>query len=129
MAQRERAQPRAPRRTHRKGTTTERPAPPQPQADTARPQEAHARQDTPPKHGPDAARTAPAHANRQTDPAQGKGGTPTRGKGATPTEGAADNTAAQPTTTCSPPGHDPGHSKGHHTATRRGKGHGRHTQD
>ena len=67
------------------------------------------------------------------DPAQGKEGTPTRGGGATPTEGGAEPTAAEPTTKPSPPSHDPGCSKGHHTGngtgTRRGRGHGRDTQD
>ena len=87
--------------------------------------EVHASQDVPPKHGPDAAPTAPAHAHRRPDPAQGKEGTPTRGEGAIPTEGAAENTASTP----SPPGNDPSRSEHHHTGTRRGRGHGRDTQN
>ena len=96
------------RACHNGGSSTAPPA-----ADTAR---------------PDAVRTAPAHAHQPPEPAQGREGTPTRGEGATPTEGAAENTAAQPTTTPSPPGDNPSLSKGHHTGTRRGRGHGCSTQ-
>ena len=55
-------------------------------------------------------------------------GTPTRGERATPTEEAAGNTAAQPTTTPSPPGDDPGHHKGRLKGTRRRQRHGHSTQ-
>ena len=72
---------------------------------------------TPPKHESDAVRTTLAHAHQPPETTQGKEGTPTWEERATPTEEAANNTAAQPTTTPSPPGNDPGHSKGHLTGT------------
>ena len=84
MAPRERAQRRAPGHTRtprHNGRTSTAPPP----VDTARPPEAHARQDAPPRHGPDAARTALACAHRQPDPAPGKEGTPTRGEWVPPT--------------------------------------------
>ena len=132
MAQREMAQRRALRRTHRKGTPQwndqHRPTPSRHRATP----EAHARQDAPPNDGPDATGTAPAHAHQPLNPAQGKEGTPTREEGATATKGAPGKIAAQPTTTPSPPGNDPSRSKGHHTGkgtgTRRGRGRGRDTQ-
>ena len=116
-------------RARHNGSTSIAPPP----ADTARLPEAHTRQDAPPRYGPDAARTAAAQAHRPPDPPQPRAGTFTRGEGPTPTKGAAYNTAAQPATTPSPPGDDPGRSKGHHTGNdtgiRRGRGHGRDTQD
>ena len=54
-------------------------------------------------------------------------GTPTRGERATPTEEAAENAAAQRTTTPSPPGDDPSRHKGHLTGTGRGPGLGTET--
>ena len=116
-------------RARHNGKTSTAPPP----ADTPRLLEAHARQNAPPHHKSGTARTAQPHAHRPPDPAQGKEGTPTQGEEATPTERVAENTAAQPTTTPSPPGDDPSRSKGHHTGngtgTRGRRGHGRDTQD
>ena len=85
-------------------------------------------QHTPPKHESDAVRTTLAHAHQPPEATQGEEGTPTRGEGPTPTEEIPENTAAQPTTTPSPPGDDPGHSKGHLTGTGRGRGRGHSTR-
>ena len=63
------------RARHNKRTSTALPP-----AKTARPPEAHARQDAPPKHGLHAARTPPAHAHRPPDPAQGMEGTHPHGE-------------------------------------------------
>ena len=133
VAQRERAQRRAPGGTHKKGTPQRKDQHGPPPADTARPPEAHARQDAAPKRGPDAARTAPAHAHQPPDRAQGKEERTTRAEGATPIGGAARNTAVQTAATPSPPGDDPSCRKGHHTGngtgTRRGRGHCHDTKD
>ena len=122
MAQRKRAQRRAPGRTYRKGTPQRRDGyRPTSSPHRATP-EAHAHLDAPPQHGSDAAGTAPARAHRPPDPAQGKEGTPTRGEGATPTRWAAENTAGQPTTTPPPPRDDPCDRKGNHTGNGTGTG-------
>ena len=85
-------------------------------------------QHTPPKPESDAIRITAAHAHQPPETKQGREGTPARGKRATPTEEATKNTAAQPTTTPSPPGSDPSHHKGHLTGTGRGQRHGHSAQ-
>ena len=86
-------------------------------------------QHTLPKHESDAVRTTAAHAHQPPETTQGKEGTPTRGEGATPTEEAAENSAAQHTTTPSPPDDERGQSKGHLTGTGRGRRRSHSTQD
>ena len=127
-AQRKRTPRRAPRPTRRKGIQRRR--------DQRRPTPSGCRttpggarpQHTPPKHDSDGVLITPAHAHQPPETTQGMEGTPTRGEGATPTEEAAGNTAAQPTTTPSPPGDDPGNHKGDLTGTGRGQRHGHSTQ-
>ena len=85
-------------------------------------------QHTPPKQESDAVRITPAHAHQPPETTQGMEGTSTRGERARPTEKAAGSTAAQPTTTPSPPGDEPGNHKGHLTGTGRGQRHAHSTQ-
>ena len=85
-------------------------------------------QHTTPKHESDGVRITPAHTQQPPEATQGMEGTPTQGERATRTEEAAVNTAAQPTTTPSPPGDDPSHHKGHLTGTGGGQRHGHSTQ-
>ena len=108
-------------------TTTEGPAPPTPSGRRTTPGDARP-QHTPPKRESDAIRVTPAHADQPQDTTQGREGTPTRGEQATPTEEPTWNTAAQPTTTPSPPGDDRGHHKGHLTGAGRGRRHGHSAQ-
>ena len=127
-AQRKRRQRRAPGPTRRKSMPQWRdPYLPTPSGHRTTPVGASP-QHTPPKHESDAVRTTPAHAHGPPETTQGNEGTPTRGGRATPTERATKNTAAQPTTTPSPPGDDPGHSKSHLTGTGRGRRRGHSTQ-
>ena len=107
-------------RTHTKEghTTTERPVPPTPSGRHTTPGDARP-QHMPPKRESDAIRITPAHAHQPPETSQGREGTPAQEERATPTEEATENTAAQPTTTPSPPGNDPGHHKDHVTRRHR----------
>ena len=107
--------------------TTERSAHPTPSGRCTTPGDAHP-QHTAPKRESDAIRITPAHAHQPPETTQGREGTPARGERGTPTEEATGNSAAQPTTTPSPPGDDPGHHKGHLTGTGRGLRHGQSAQ-
>ena len=128
VAQGKRTQRRTPGRTRSKGMPQRRdehrPTPSQPRATPGGTHPQH----TLPRHESDAVRTTPAHPHRPPETRQGKEGTPTRGERATLKEEADENTAAQPTTTPSPPGDDPGQSKGHLTGNRRGRGRGHSAQ-
>ena len=112
------------RRAYHDGRTS---APPVPSGRRTSPGDARP-QHTPPKRESDAIRITPAHANQPPETTQGREGIPAPGERATPTEEATGNTAAQPTTTPSPPGDDPGDHKGHLTGTGRGQRHGHSTQ-
>ena len=108
-------------------TTTEGPAPPTPSGRRTTPGDARP-QHTPPKRESDALRITPAHAHQPPETTHGREGTPARDERATPTEEATGNTAAQPTTTPSPPGDDPCHHKGHLTVIGGGRRHGHSAQ-
>ena len=127
-AQRKRTPRQAPESTPRTGIPRQRDQRrPTPSGRRTTPRGAHP-QHAPPKQESDAVRNTPAETHQRPETTQGMEGTPTGGERATPTELAAGNTAAQPTTTPSPPGDDPGHHKGHLTGTRGGQRHGHSTQ-